>query len=191
MKRAVLLHGTSSSPDGNWLPWLKSELERRGYQVWAPELPNNKTPNRHVYNDFLLNSEWDFTDNLVIGHSSGAVSILNLLADGRCPPIATGVLVGVWTDTAKAHLDHDGLRRERFSDLIPTKGFDLGLIKQKAHHFLLLHGENDPYCPLDQAQWLAEQTSSELIVIPGGGHLGSTFSELPELTQNLEERGWL
>jgi predicted alpha/beta hydrolase family esterase len=104
MKRAVILHGTNASPEKNWFPWLKKYLEQRGYQVWVPLLPNNDVPNRFTYNDFLFNSDWDFTDNLVIGHSSGAVSVLNLISDNRCPKISTAVMVGVWTDNAGTHL---------------------------------------------------------------------------------------
>jgi predicted alpha/beta hydrolase family esterase len=189
LKKAVLLHGTDGAPGHNWFPWLKAELEKHGYEVWVPELPNNHTPNRHTYNDFLFNSNWDFSDNLVIGHSSGAVSVLNLLEDERCPIIKTGVLIGVW-----ARMEETDLDREQFKDLFPESGFKFDLIKQKTDNLLFLHGDDDPYCPLDQAKWLAEQTVSEIIVIPGGRHLSQGqggFTELPQLTTALSERGWL
>lgn len=194
MKRAVLLHGTDGTPQSGWLPWLKSELERRGYEVWVPELPNNHTPNRQAYNDFLFSNDWDFKDNLIVGHSSGAVSVLNLLEDSRCPHIKTAVLVGAWSDSKKAGLlDKEDFEKDQFNDLFPPKGFDFGTIKQKTDRLLFLHGDDDPYCPLDQAKWLAEQTASDIIVIPGGGHLngGAGWTELPQLTSALEERSWL
>src|SRR4051812_47230848 len=96
MKRALLIHGTDGNPNGNWFPWLKQKLEEKGYEVWVPLLPENHTLNRLIYNDFLLGSGHDFTDNIVVGHSSGAVSVLNLLMDERCPHIRLGVLVGAW-----------------------------------------------------------------------------------------------
>ena len=96
MKRAIILHGTDGSPDSNWFPWLKEVLETHGYEVWMPELPYNHTPNRQVYNDFLFGSDWDFADNLLIGHSSGAVEVMNLLMDERCPHIRSGIMVGAW-----------------------------------------------------------------------------------------------
>jgi hypothetical protein len=59
MKRAVILHGTDGSPDMNWFPWLKEKLEADGYEVWAPLLPENHTPSKEVYNNFLLGYDWD------------------------------------------------------------------------------------------------------------------------------------
>lgn len=188
MKRAVLLHGTDGSPGSNWFPWLKQELVSRGYEVWVPDLPNNHTPNSKVYNDFLFGSKWDFTDNLVIGHSSGAVSVLNLLQDARCPHINTGVLVGAW-----ARMDETDLDFEQFKDLFPDQAFDFSLIKSKADNLLYIHGDNDPLCPIEQARWLAEQTSSDIVVVPNGGHLseGFGFTELPVAIEALAAHGWL
>ena len=182
MKKAVIIHGTDGSPEQIWNPWLKAQLEKQGYEVWCPLMPNNHTPNRQVYNDFLLNTNWDFTDNLVVGHSSGAVSVLNLLLDERSPHINTAVLVG-----ARSQMDGTDLSREQFKDVFPPDGFDFELIKSKVDRMVFLHGDNDPYCPLDQAKWLAEQTESKIIIIPGGGHLGRQFMEFPQLIEAINE----
>lgn len=188
-KKAVIIHGTGGSPEGNWFPWLKHRLEEGGYEVWVPNMPGNETPNRQVYNDFLFSDGWDFKDNIVIGHSSGAVSVLNLLLDERCPHIKLGVLVGAW-----AHMRESDLAdSERFEALFPSEGFDFETIKSKSDELLFIHGDNDQLCPYDQAQWLAEQTHSELLTIPGGGHLryADGFTELPQLTDALKARNLL
>ena len=184
MKRAVILHGTDASPQMNWFQSVKYYLEKYNYEVWVPELPNNHTPNLRVYNDFLLNSDWDFSDNIVIGHSSGAVSVLNLLSDKRCPKIKTGILVGAW-----AHMKETDLDREQFKDLFPNEGFNFSAIKDKTQKLIFLHGDNDPYCPLGQAEWLAEKTNSEIIIIPDGHHLGKVREpDFPELIDVLENK---
>jgi pimeloyl-ACP methyl ester carboxylesterase len=185
MKRAVLLHGTGGNPEAIWFPWLKAKLETEGYTVWAPLLPDNFTPNRQVYNDFLLGSDWDFAENLIIGHSSGAVSVLNLLMDKRCPPIKMGVLLGAWAGGLPLGSE---VGNTQFDNLFPTDGFDFELIKSKATQLAFLHGDDDPFCPLDQAQYLAEKLQAPLVVVPGGHHLGSKFIELPELWQVLESQ---
>jgi len=37
-KDAIILHGTMGSPEGNWFPWLKSQLEN-DYNVYVPQFP--------------------------------------------------------------------------------------------------------------------------------------------------------
>jgi len=181
MKRAVILHGTDEAPEVNWFPWLKKKLEEQGYEVWVPLLPNNHTPDRQVYNDFLLGSGWDFTDNIVVGHSSGAVSVLNLLMDGRCPKIKLGVMVSAWDHGVPTDMDY-----EQFLKLFPEGGFDFATIKAKADKLALLHSADDPYCPLEQAQYLAKNLNAPLTVIQNGGHLGDKFPEFPQLLQVIE-----
>lgn len=181
MKRAVILHGTSGKPASSWRPWLKTKLEKQGYEVWVPLLPENDTPNRQVYNDFLLGSKWDFTDNIVVGHSSGAVSVLNLLMDERCPSIKLGVMVSAW-----ARGTPPGQGVDHAINLFPPNGFDFELIKRKAGKLAFLHSDNDLSCPLEQAQYLSLQLDAPLTVIHNGDHLGSPLTELPELWQIIE-----
>jgi predicted alpha/beta hydrolase family esterase len=189
--RAVILHGTDGKPESNWFMWLKAKLEEQGYEVWVPLLPENHTPNRQVYNDFLLNSGWDFTDNIVVGHSSGAVEVLNLLMDERCPHIKLGVIVGAWAHNTEDGLEIRklqmmGLDVRQFKDTFPPEGFDFDLIKSKADRLAFLHGDDDPYCPLEQAKYLAEQLDASITLVHKGGHLGTKFTELPEVWQLIE-----
>src|SRR3990167_9504828 len=44
MKNVVILHGTSETKESFWFPWLTKELEKRGYAVSLPPLPNPDTP---------------------------------------------------------------------------------------------------------------------------------------------------
>ena len=181
MKRAVILHGTDGDPESNWFPWLKGKLKERGYAVWVPLLPNNHTPDRQVYNDFLFESGWDFSDNIVVGHSSGAVSVLNLLMDERCPKIKLGVMVSAWDHGVPTGMDY-----EQFLKLFPEGGFGFTTIKQKADKLAFLHSRDDPYCPLEQAEYLAKNLDAPLTVIEHGGHLGNNFPQFPQLWDALE-----
>lgn len=180
MRKAFILHGTDGHPESNWFMWLKDKLENAGYEVQVPLLPDNHTPNRKTYNDYLFGLGYDLTNSLLIGHSSGAVSVLNLLEDERCPSIDKAVLVGVWY-TCEGTV----LNPEQFKKLFPKNGFNFELIRSKVNSTLIIHGDDDPYCPLDQAKLIAEKLKSKVSIIKGGGHLGSTrnpdFPELKEL----------
>lgn len=183
MKRAVILHGTSAEAMSGWRPWLKLRLEAEGYDVWVPSLPDNDTPNRDTYNNLLFTSGWDFTDNILVGHSSGAVEVLNLLMDERCPRIKLGVAVSAWAGTLKNETPE---LKEQMSGIFPATGFDFDLIKQNAERLVFIHNEYDPYCSSDDAVSLSRQLEADLIMLHeayGGNadHLGSPLTELPVL----------
>ena len=42
MKKVVIIHGANGSPEENWFPWLKKELETKGIEVIIPQFPGGK-----------------------------------------------------------------------------------------------------------------------------------------------------
>jgi predicted alpha/beta hydrolase family esterase len=186
MKRAVILHGTSSHPSHNWQPWIKAQLEANGYQVWAPELPNNDVPNRHTYDDFLRNSGWDFTDNLLVGHSSGATTVLNLLSSDWLPHIKSAVVVGTFLneDLTRQTDWHDV---EMFKHLFPNDGFDMKKIHQNVDHIYFIHGDQDPLCSFDDARECCEELGGTFVAVAGAGHFSSPTTEIPEIITTLKQ----
>ena len=49
MKNVIILHGTGGAPDHYWFPWLKSELDKKGYKVSVPQLPNYSCPVKSAF----------------------------------------------------------------------------------------------------------------------------------------------
>ncbi len=191
MKRAVILHGTSSDPGHNWQPWLGQKLKAAGYEVFAPVLPDNDRPNRLTYETFLKDSGWDFKDNILVGHSSGATTVLNLLLADWFPHAKAVVLVGTFLNekfTKKLGEFPDGL----FDDLF-LKSYDPVKLKQKADKFYFVHGDNDPYCDIGDAKELCKTVGGTFITIKNGHHLGgaSGVTELPQLQEQLQKDGYL
>lgn len=183
MKNALILHGTGNNSRGNWFPWLKGELEKRGYEVWSPDLPRADKPNIKRYNDYILgNSSWVFNEkSVLVGHSSGAVAILGLLQHLRDTVVDTCILVGSFKDNLGSK-DFDGL----FED-----PYDFKKIKKHAKRFVFIHSNNDPYCPLDHAKYLAKKLGGKLIIKKGQGHfnleVGEKYKQFPFILEVLKK----
>ena len=180
--KALILHGTSNNHSGNWFPWLKDELLKSGYEeVWVPDLPKSETPSIERYNKFLLSKDWDYSNNLIVGHSSGSVEILGLLS---ALPVAVEINTAVLVGTYKGDLGRDDLRAT-------AANFDYSKIKRKAKKFIVIHSDNDPYCPLDGAKWVAEKLNAKFILMPGFAHFGiqqdPKFKKFPELLQIIKD----
>lgn len=183
MKNALILHGTEGNSQENWIPWLKQELEKHKYVVWAPDLPEANKPNIDRYNSHIFaNKNWKFNKNsILIGHSSGAVAILGLL---EVLPANTRVNICYLVGSFINNLNWDAL-----SDLF-VKPFDFDSIKSKANRFIFIHSDNDPYCPLDHAKYLSEKLNGELIILPGQQHFsvstaGEKYRQFPQLLEAI------
>jgi predicted alpha/beta hydrolase family esterase len=183
MKNAIILHGTANTPEGNWFRWLEKELQNRGYKVWLPQLPDADTPNAEKYNRLLLNGDFKFNeDTILIGHSSGAVSILNLLQElPEGVKIQAAFLVGAF----RAPLD-----RSSRNQLFP-KPLDFEKIKSRCAKFIFIHSDNDPYCPLEDAEHLSKMLEGELKVKKGQGHFnlgtGPQYKRFPYLLELVDQ----
>ena len=191
MKKAVFLHGTDGNPNDNWWSWLRKLLEENGYEIFAPTLPENHTPNKEVYDKFLKKSGWDFSDNLIIGHSSGATTTLNLLTSDWFPKVKATVLLGVFLNEnlLESVSWHDP---GQFNNLFKPE-YDISVLKDKSNKYIFVHGDNDPYCDYEDAKKLARDLEADFITIYNGHHLWSTsgIKELPELAEALNSNDLL
>lgn len=187
MKTAIILHGTLGSPDGNWFTWLKSELEKRGFQVWLPQLPHAEQPSLNEWYKFIQ-KECPFAineDTLIVGHSSGAILAL-IIAQNNMEKVGAIVDISVFHDNS--------LQWEPNSKLFDVK-FDWQAIRQGTNKLLCVHSDDDPYVPLGQAQYVANNCRAELIMIPGQGHFNLEKSEeyrqFPQLLELIDQKGIL
>lgn len=200
----MILHGTDGSPESNWFRWLVSELRERELEVWLPTLPNAKRPSLRDNADFV-HANVPFVldkDTLIIGHSSGAILAL-ILVQEAVQPIGGVVAVSVFhNDALSSNAVRVGnLPREYAAitwdanDRLFDVAFDYEAIKKRTHKLLFVHSDTDPYVPLEQAQYVADNCGGEMVVIPDQGHFnleqGPDYKKFPKLIELLEERSLL
>lgn len=184
--KIVGLHGTDSSSRNGWWPYFKTELENRGHKVWVPDLPGADKPDTKRYEEYLTSKGWDFDDNLIVGHSAGAVTILGLL-QSLDTKIDTAILVSPFTD----EILKDPHWSYRLGGLF-AEPFNYGEIKNKANKFIVVHSDNDPYCPLEGAKEISQKLGGKLIIIPGGQHfsthLDPAYKKFLKLINIIEQK---
>lgn len=138
-----------------------------------PDLPDSDRPNIKKYNMFILGSDWEFNgETVIIGHSSGAVAILGLLPELPVR-VDTCILVSAFRNNL-GWKELDGLFEQPFN---------FEEIKNKSKRFILIYSDNDPYCPLEHAEYLSQKLGAKLIVQKGQGHFnmeqGEQYREFP------------
>ncbi len=178
---AVILHGTMGSPEGNWFPWLKDELGKKKWQVVVPQFPTPENHSLETWMDTFKIQEFNLDEiDLLVGHSLGANLILHILESGLCKPEKV-ILVGcIIEDSTVA--EYNQLNKSF------KKKFDWNAIRSNVKKSYILHGNNDPYVPLQQAQDVANGLSIKLEVIKNGGHLNLEhgYDNFPRLLELID-----
>lgn len=79
-KRIFLIHGWEGSPKKDWFPWARKVLEKKGYKVIVPEMPDSANPVKKKWIKTLQSEVGTLkNDDILVGHSLGSVAILRFL----------------------------------------------------------------------------------------------------------------
>lgn len=184
MKNALILHGTNFDKEqkqrfNNWFPWLKKELEKQGYKVWVPELPEAWHPDLERYWNFL--KDFDFNkETVIVGHSSGGAMIFGILQKLKSEQIINKAIsvAGFYKDEG---WNCEGLFSEKY---------DWEKIKKQAKEIILFYSSNDPYIKQVQTDHLAEKLNVKPIILPNQKHfsvgtMGKKYKKFPELLDTI------
>ncbi len=149
----VLLHGYTGSPNANFFPWLKKELESRRYKVSVPKLPNTNNPNIAEQADYVIkNCKFD-ENTILLGHSLGSVIALKVV-EQLSKPIKKLILAA-------------GFIEPNTKDRPYVKTFDwkfnLEKIKNNAGQIIILKDKNDKEIRKEAANKLKNAIGGEII----------------------------
>lgn len=168
MRTVIIIHGSYGSPDENWIPWLKRQVEESGHQALAPAFPTPEGQSLEAWRQIFEKQAGSLTgDHLLVGHSLGVAFILDILERSagavRGSFFASG-FVGELGDPV-------------FDDVNRTfscKEFNWQRIRENMGSAFMYHGDNDPYVPRSKSLELAGHLKLSPKFIPNGGHLNST-----------------
>ncbi len=181
MKKVFIVHGFEGIPNGEWRPWLMGKLEQQEIYACVLAMPTPEHPVCAEWVDEISRHiERAAGDEIyLVGHSLGVPAILRYLESEPAKQISGAVLVSGPSEK------NDNRAIDNFLD----KNFDFKKIKSRCEKFAVIHGDNDPYVPLDNARYLSKELNGELIIIANGGHLNgsSGWHELPQCLDALHK----
>lgn len=167
-KRVFIIHRWLGNSQKDWYPWLKKELENRGFQAYIPELPDTNNP--RIYNWISAISEIvknPDEETYFVGHSVGCQAIARYLET-----LPQAVKIGGVVFVAGFFKRLIGLEPEDHTTADHWLKFPIDLKKVKQHlsKSVAIFSDNDPWVPLDNQDDFKEKLDSEIIVKHKMGH---------------------
>ena len=182
MKNAIIFHGTSCTPTSYWFPSIKAFLEKRGYNVWVPQLPDADNPELSKWLPKALEGKYT-EDTIIMGHSAGG-------------PLVLSVLENINVTIHKAILVAGFARQLRIGKNTPDRilqpAYNWKKIKTTAKDIIFINSQDDPWTiDHEEGLYMWKKVGGTLICREGEGHMGSdsfkqSYTTFPLLEKLLE-----
>lgn len=186
-KRVFIVHGWDGSPKSDWNPWLKEELEAKGFEVHSPAMPNPEEPKIETWVPFLAKNVGIADEQTYfVGHSIACQTILRFLE--KLPEnkkIGGAVFVaGFFTLTNLEDKETEEIAKPWIETPI-----DLKKVKSRLNKSIAIFSDDDPYVPLDNQYDFREKIGSKIIIEHNMGHFneGTGITQLPIALKSLLE----
>ena len=183
MKRAVIVHCWGGNSNYAWYQWVKAELEKQGYSVTVPNMPDPDPPKLATWLPHLQKVIGEPDDELLlIGHSIGTVTIMRYLETLESGQVGKVILVAGFTDQ---------LGSKELENFFDTR-LDFGKIKPKSKNgFVAIQSDNDPFVSEQYGERLKDELDAKVVIKHNAGHMSGSVdgeeacTELPEIIGNL------
>ena len=186
-KRVFIIHGWDGSPEINWFPWLKKELEAKGFAVSVPQLPDAGEPRIAKWVPALAKAVGTAdAETYFVGHSMGCQTIVRYLAT-----LPENVKVGGAVFVAGFFQHITNLEQEPMGIDVDREWITTPLDTDKVRRHLpksaAIFSDNDPYVSLDNREDFKNKLGSEIIVLHAMGHFNEEagVTELPIVRDKL------
>ncbi len=180
--RVYIIHGWEGTPESNWFPWLKRELESvDAAEVYTPALPHTEHP---LLGEWLeaLSQEINRANESVflVGHSLGVITILRYLESISAEARVGGVV------SVAGFAESVGI--EATASFFETP-VNFKKVKGACDAFVVIDSDDDPYVPMARGDTLEHELSAKRITLPSWKHFntGAGITEVPIVLKELLE----
>ena len=177
MKNYVIIHGSFGNGSEHYLPWLKSELSKKG-EVFCPDFPIGVgKQNYQAWANVLDQFKDKITeDTIFIGRSIGPIFAIKYILSNNLK-IKKLVAVSGFNNYSVDGGDYDKVNETMFVD-------NLKDFKKHCEVVVCIYSENDPYVKLSALTEFAGIIADKKVDIKDGGHFnadsgyGEKFEEI-------------
>ena len=170
--RFIYVHGNDTEHwSFGWAQWLKDELDQLGYESFFETMPDSIIARSEYWLPFLKDHVKAGENDVIIGWSSGAVAAMRYAEANN---IKGSILISpCYTD-----LGDELEKQSGYYD----KPWQWDLIKSNQNNTALFYGDDDPYIPQSEFEFIGEKLHADIHKIHQAGHFTQQlqFSELVE-----------
>ncbi len=180
MKRVFIIHGWGGSPNDNWLPWIKFELQKLELDVFVPEMPDTENPTIEKWVSHLSNMVGiPDAGTYFIGHSIGCQTTLRYLETINVG-VGGAIFVAGWFNLKNMESEDE---KEIARPWIDTK-IDIGKIKNVLSKSTLIISDNDDYGAFEENRQKFGEFVTKEIILHNVEHI--TGPKYPEILSEIK-----
>jgi len=189
VKRVFIIHGWEGTPKDGWYPWLKKELDKKGFDAYLPQMPNTNAPEISVWVNYIKKIVGKPDKNTYfVGHSIGCQAILRYFESlPKSAKVGGAVLIAGWFKLTPISTPD----KESKAILKPWLETPINIDKvlQRTKNLIAIFSDDDPYVPLKENKREYEKFCRKIIVEKGKKHMteDDNIKELPSALQAVME----
>jgi uncharacterized protein len=185
MKKVYIIHGWGGDSKSEWFPWLKKELEAKGFEAVVFDMPETENPKIETWVKYLEeNIQNPDEETILIGHSIGCQTILRYLEKLSTEiKVRKVILVAPWYTLFN-------LEEEDLSIAEPWEKTPIDEKKVLSHiseKMVCIFSDNDPYVSAENQKIFSEKYDAKIIAEHNKGHFSENdgIAELPVVLENV------
>ena len=185
MKRIFIIHGWEGNHESDWLPWLKSELEKLGHKVFTPDMPKTNRPTIEAWVGHLRELVGTPDKNTYfIGGSIGCQTILRYL-ETVSTPVGGAIFIAGWFDLKNM----ESKEEEDIAEPWIKTPIDIAKVKRVLPKSILIISDNDPFGAVEENKKKFAELGSKILLMRGAGHISGDYgyTKLPEALEEFKK----
>lgn len=189
VNRVIIVHGWDGHPNEGWYPWLKKELEQRGFEVTVPQLPEPEKPRIQNWIPALSKAVGNPDEQTyLIGHSMGCQTIARYLETLSEEIKVGGAIFVAGFFKRLTGLEDDPEVQETDKHWL-TSPLDFNKVRSRLKKSVAIFSDDDPWVPLDNQDDFRDKLDSEIVIVNKMGHFSGDqgITELPIVLEKLLE----